>query len=600
MAAALSLGGDGTARQAAGQQAGDYVLVPSASAAVDCDDCDDNHATPHCSECSLNLCGKCCDDHRRRKRTKHHTMDLSSSTSSKSAQTPTTVQRPEPRGGDWRLQSGSNGSAGLPRCADDTPRRKRKQDKALAVAAVPQSAPSSSAGSADDASRKKRKAGSADDASRKKRKLDKVLAELSFGNPGVKAAVAAVPQSAPSSSAGSASSPLRRAAAARSLPFKNNNKGTESGGDTESDSDAYHGSTVVYTVRIPREARPLEKGEDVKRQKCSPAAEDERKETGKGGGAKKAVAPNGERVKKRALTSGRSAAVYSFNDAGFGALPAFQRRDWSLSMVRAVGRTRPPFARTMLYLGTLPSVLESLSQTQHFNQVGLGGRWVVKRWPDSNARKLIDMQVHECIRINPHPHLVRILDVSSTEGVLMDYFEDGDLLTRMGNARRTSVPVAQVLRYLLQLMQGLAHLHALDVVHCDVTPANIFLRGEHDKKKNACSLALGDFGHSYILNKHKKSRSSVAQQGLGAEFVAPEVKAGGPSTKESDIFSAGKILEGLLNLSASFKSEMVVQPKSVLQMLRGLAADMCGVSTRRPTSREVCVRLQSLASQSLR
>jgi serine/threonine protein kinase len=173
----------------------------------------------------------------------------------------------------------------------------------------------------------------------------------------------------------------------------------------------------------------------------------------------------------------------------------------------------------------------------------------------------------------------------------MDYFEDGDLHTRMVTARRTFVPVPQVLRYLLQLMQGLAHLHALDVVHCDVAPANIFLRGERDKDASCCSLALGDFGHSYILNKHQESRSSVAQQGLGAEFVAPEVKAGEPSTKESDIFSAGKILKALLNLS-----EMVVQPKSVLQMLRGLAADMCGVSTRRPTAREVCVRLQNLAS----
>ena len=46
MAAALSRGGDGTARQAAGQQAGDYVLVTSASAAVDFDAVDDNHATP--------------------------------------------------------------------------------------------------------------------------------------------------------------------------------------------------------------------------------------------------------------------------------------------------------------------------------------------------------------------------------------------------------------------------------------------------------------------------------------------------------------------------------------------------------------------------
>jgi len=243
--AALSLGGDGTARQAAGPQAGDYVFVPSASAAVDCDDCDDHHATHHCLECNLNLCGKCCDDHHRRKSTKQHTVAPLDSSSPKSAQTPTTVQRPDRaalRGGGASgpaaafafapcaiatgapgllassRQWGSNGSVGLPPCAEDAPRRKTKQDK--------------------------------------------VLAELAFSNPGVKAAVAAVPQSPASSSAGSASSPLTRAAAARSLPFRDNDN-TESGGDTESDSDAGDGSTVVYTVGIPREARPLEKGEDV-------------------------------------------------------------------------------------------------------------------------------------------------------------------------------------------------------------------------------------------------------------------------------------------------------------------------------------------------
>lgn len=140
------------------------------------------------------------------------------------------------------------------------------------------------------------------------------------------------------------------------------------------------------------------------------------------------------------------------------------------------------------------------------------------------------------------------------------------------------------------------------MVHCDVAPANIFLRRHRDDGDGApadCrhasySLALGDFGHSYILNKHEESRSSVAQQGLGAEFVAPEVKAGGASTKESDVFSAGKILESFLNLSSAFKAEMVHEPRSVVRKLRGLAADMCGVSSKRPSSSMVCARLESL------
>ena len=31
--------------------------------------------------------------------------------------------------------------------------------------------------------------------------------------------------------------------------------------------------------------------------------------------------------------------------------------------------------------------------------------------------------MHECIQKHPHPSLVRILDVSPTEGVLMDYYQ---------------------------------------------------------------------------------------------------------------------------------------------------------------------------------
>ena len=51
--------------------------------------------------------------------------------------------------------------------------------------------------------------------SRRKTKRDKGLADHAFSNPGVKAAVATVPQSPPSSSAGGATNPVTRAAAAR-------------------------------------------------------------------------------------------------------------------------------------------------------------------------------------------------------------------------------------------------------------------------------------------------------------------------------------------------------------------------------------------------
>ena len=100
--------------------------------------------------------------------------------------------------------------------------------------------------------------------------------------------------------------------------------------------------------------------------------------------------------------------------------------DWGLRTVAAVGRNRPPFARTMLCHGTLPFPLPPDLKT------GVGGRgtytrnWVVKKWPSKTSaeRMRTDKQVHQVIQKHPHANIVRILDVSATEGVLMELFEE--------------------------------------------------------------------------------------------------------------------------------------------------------------------------------
>lgn len=207
----------------------------------------------------------------------------------------------------------------------------------------------------------------------------------------------------------------------------------------------------------------------------------------------------------------------------------------------------------------------------------------------------------------------------------MELFEDGDLHKFMATARRKYLPAKDIVRYILQLLRALDHLHELDIVHCDVSPANIFLRRDRDKEDalrleaaaawqaaagnggkggaegggqlgQCYTCALGDFGHSYIVNQHEQSRSSVAQLGLGVLFVAPEVKEGGGSTKESDVYSAGKILDELLNIAAAFRSEVKSETKSMVRKLRGLALDMCLKQTStRPSARAACKRLESLA-----
>mmetsp|Transcript_21377 Transcript_21377/g.34223 ORF Transcript_21377/g.34223 Transcript_21377/m.34223 type:complete len:619 (-) Transcript_21377:577-2433(-) len=333
--------------------------------------------------------------------------------------------------------------------------------------------------------------------------------------------------------------------------------------------------------------------------------------------------------KEKAGAGSAGNAVYTFEGAtGDGNDSAFSRRDWGLRTVAAVGRNRPPFARTMLCHGTLPFPLPPDLKT------GVGGRgtytrnWVVKKWPSKTSaeRMRTDKQVHQVIQKHPHANIVRILDVSATEGVLMELFEEGDLHKHMATARRKYMATKDIVRYMLELLSSLDHLHSLDIVHCDVTPSNIFLRRRRDKedvlRQEAVAAhhaaaekgrgggggarerelapvyytcALGDFGHSYIVDQHEQSRSSVAQLGLGVEFVAPEVKEGGGSTKESDVWSAGKILDQLLKIAAAFSGEVKSEPKSVVRKLRGLSLDMCcNLTCKRPSARAACLRLESL------
>jgi len=122
-------------------------------------------------------------------------------------------------------------------------------------------------------------------------------------------------------------------------------------------------------------------------------------------------------AKKAAHTSGKSVAKDEHGDdvSTGSSEQSFHRRDWGLMEVDAVGRNRPPFARTMLYHGTVPFPLPADLSDQ-----AVARNWVIKRWPDKTNRRKIDQEVHECIKAHPNPYLVRILDVSPSEGVLME------------------------------------------------------------------------------------------------------------------------------------------------------------------------------------
>lgn len=97
-------------------------------------------------------------------------------------------------------------------------------------------------------------------------------------------------------------------------------------------------------------------------------------------------------------------------------------------------------------------------------------------------------------------------------------------------------------RSLRQLLQGLADLHRVGVVHRDVKPHNVLI----SRSANGSSdIKLADVGLALRLAENRSSYTAVTNAGGGVGTTgwrAPEVLSGGRQTKAVDVFAAGCVV----------------------------------------------------------
>jgi len=126
-----------------------------------------------------------------------------------------------------------------------------------------------------------------------------------------------------------------------------------------------------------------------------------------------------------------------------------------------------------------------------------------------------------------HPHIMTLKNADIIEGhaVLATEMSVGTLADR-------SKPMAprRILAIVAQVLDGLAHAHKNRMVHCDVTPGNIFLFPDG-------RAVLGDFGISLRVQGRMATIDEYGTPG----YVAPEQAYGRP-TYRSDCFAVALIL----------------------------------------------------------
>jgi len=193
-------------------------------------------------------------------------------------------------------------------------------------------------------------------------------------------------------------------------------------------------------------------------------------------------------------------------------------------------------------------------------RVGVGGMGEVYRATDTRLGRIVALKVlpgamaddparrqrlereARTIASLSHPHICTLYDVGVADGasfLVMEYLEGDTLAQRL---RRGPLPVADALRYAIEIADALDHAHRDGITHRDLKPANVMLTRSGAK--------LLDFGLAKAFAREEApalsaETESLTEQGsiLGTvPYMAPEQLEAGKADARTDIFAFGTVL----------------------------------------------------------
>jgi len=162
----------------------------------------------------------------------------------------------------------------------------------------------------------------------------------------------------------------------------------------------------------------------------------------------------------------------------------------------------------------------------------------------SKRKKKVVLDELNILRVK-HPAIIELKDFFVTKDYLvlvMEYCGGGDLFTLVA---RDPIPEKRAKYIFKQILEGIGHLHKINIIHRDIKLENILL-----KEKGSDEIKITDFGMSRIV-----SRANLATTQCGTvEYSAPEVFKFQPYGRECDYWSLGILLYDLLSSELPFNS----------------------------------------------
>jgi serine/threonine protein kinase len=125
--------------------------------------------------------------------------------------------------------------------------------------------------------------------------------------------------------------------------------------------------------------------------------------------------------------------------------------------------------------------------------------------------------------------------------IAMPYYQNGSLKDKIGSKFLT---VREIIRYGIQFLAGVHHIHSKKLIHFDIKPDNIFL-----SKSNEALLA--DFGIAKAMNIYEEAE----QPFIYNKQIPPEVLTKDPYTIAFDIYLCGLTLYKMCNGYDGFEKQ---------------------------------------------
>jgi serine/threonine protein kinase len=150
-----------------------------------------------------------------------------------------------------------------------------------------------------------------------------------------------------------------------------------------------------------------------------------------------------------------------------------------------------------------------------------------------------------------HPNIVNVFDfdVQNDQFFMVMELLEGDTLKVYLNSYRTRgqhIPLGDIVRILIDVLEGLGYAHKQGIVHRDIKPANILLtrRGQ---------AVVTDFGIAQIVGGTQYTVSGALMGTLN--YMAPEQGLEGRGDSRSDLYSLGIIFYEMLTGKTPFDAD---------------------------------------------